>query len=558
MQRFKKYYPFIIIVSFSILLFLPNLNNTTLFDWDEINFAEASREMLINNDYSRVTINYSTFWEKPPLFFWLQAASMSVFGLNEFAARLPNAIFGILTLVTIFIIGKIHFDEKMAWLWVVIYIGSFFPQFYFMMGMIDPVFNYFIFLGIYFLFRFSVSDRNEPSNSNKSFKWLLYAGLFTGLAVLTKGPVAMLITILVMMVYWIMNRKTFQITFLDLITFGFTAFIISTAWFGLETIQNGIFFLREFIVYQIRLFSTQDAGHGGPFYYHFLIVLTGLFPASIFAVLGFRKIKSISISQRAFHTWMVILFWVVMILFSIVKTKIVHYSSLAYFPVTFLASYYLYNVYLNTSLWRRWLNWVLTIFSLLLSLIVISLPWIFIYKERWIDRVSDDFATELIMKQVNWTGFETMFYLLLPIGVFIFLFIKSKYKEGFFAGIVILFVLSALSINFSLKYFAPKIDSHLQKDIVEFYKTLENKDVYCDVVGFKSYAHLFYTYKKNPANKNSLDSEWLLNGNIDKPVYFVSKSQNIEKTEKENPNIKYLKRVGGYLIYLRDTVSISK
>lgn len=539
-------------------MFLPNLNNTTLFDWDEINFAEASREMIVNNDYARVSINYTTFWEKPPLFFWLQAACMRIFGVNEFAARFPNAIIGIITLITLFFVGKFHYDEKMGWLWVVIYLGSFFPQFYFMMGMIDPVFNYFIFLGIYFLFRFSVSGRYDEANKGNSLKWISLSGLFIGMAILTKGPVAFLIAILVMFIYWFLNRKAFHFKIFELISFVSVAFVISTGWFGLETLQNGFFFLREFFIYQIRLFSTQDAGHGGPLYYHFVIILLGLFPASLLAIMGFRKISSDSVRQISFHKWMTILFWVVMVLFSVVKTKIVHYSSLAYFPVTFLASYFIYNVIHKKSEWKKWLNWVMTVFSILMSFVVISLPLVFIYKDKWIDRVSDDFATALIMKSVNWTGFETIPYILFPIGIIVFLIIRNRLKEGFFIGIVLLFFFSALSINLSLKYFAPKIDSHLQKDIVDFYKSLENKDVYCDVVGFKSYAHLFYTYKKNPVNKNSLDSEWLLNGNIDKPVYFVSKSQNIEKTEKENPNIKFIKRVGGYLVYFRDTVSVKK
>ena len=54
---------------------------------------------------------------------------------------------------------------------------------------------------------------------------------------------------------------------------------------------------------------------------------------------GFNKDKSNTNIQANFHTIMVILFLVVLILFSIVKTKIVHYSSMCYFPLTFLATY---------------------------------------------------------------------------------------------------------------------------------------------------------------------------------------------------------------------------
>ena len=54
-------------VALGIMFFLPFLDAVHLFDWDEINFAEAAREMLLTGNYSSVTINYEPFWEKPPL-----------------------------------------------------------------------------------------------------------------------------------------------------------------------------------------------------------------------------------------------------------------------------------------------------------------------------------------------------------------------------------------------------------------------------------------------------------------------------------------------------------
>ena len=72
-----------------------------LFDWDEINFAECAREMIAAKQYFLVTINYLPFWEKPPLFIWMQALSMKVFGVSDYAARLPNA-FAVLQLCCCF------------------------------------------------------------------------------------------------------------------------------------------------------------------------------------------------------------------------------------------------------------------------------------------------------------------------------------------------------------------------------------------------------------------------------------------------------------------------
>ena len=90
----------------AIMLFVPFLGTTHLFDWDEINFAEASREMLVTGNYAIPQIGFEPFWEKPPLFFWLQVICMKTFGVNEFASRLPNAVCGILTLILLYRLGK--------------------------------------------------------------------------------------------------------------------------------------------------------------------------------------------------------------------------------------------------------------------------------------------------------------------------------------------------------------------------------------------------------------------------------------------------------------------
>ena len=59
----------ITVAVFAALLFIPFLGGVHLFDWDEINFAESAREMLVTHEFFRVQINYQPFWEKPPFFF---------------------------------------------------------------------------------------------------------------------------------------------------------------------------------------------------------------------------------------------------------------------------------------------------------------------------------------------------------------------------------------------------------------------------------------------------------------------------------------------------------
>ena len=152
MKRSTPLIDILFIVGSSLLLFFTFLGNIHFFDWDEINFAECAREMIVSNDYWHVQIDFKPFHEKPPLFIWLQVLSMKLFGVNEFAARFPNAVCGLLTLLTLYRIGVKHYHRSFAMLWVLCYMGSILPHFYFKSGIIDPWFNYFIFLSLYFFY----------------------------------------------------------------------------------------------------------------------------------------------------------------------------------------------------------------------------------------------------------------------------------------------------------------------------------------------------------------------------------------------------------------------
>ena len=137
------------------LFFLPFLGGVHLFDWDEVNFAELAREMVMSGDWLHMTINFETFTEKPPLFFWLQASSMELFGIGEYAARFPNALLGIIVLPFLYISGKFLVDRKFGFFWALSWFGATLPFLYFKSGIIDPYFNFFIF--------------NDAGNCNSSY-----------------------------------------------------------------------------------------------------------------------------------------------------------------------------------------------------------------------------------------------------------------------------------------------------------------------------------------------------------------------------------------------------
>ena len=320
------------ITCISALLFIPFLGGIPLFDWDEVNFAEVAREMILTGDHSRPYIDFVPFWEKPPLSFWMQALSMQIWGINDFAARLPNALCGIVSLNVLYIIGRRLYDHRFGLLWVLAYGGSLLPHLYFRSGIIDPWFNLFIFTSLYFLFRKS------------SVQSTLIAGVLLGLAVLTKGPVAFLIVLLVVLSYWILRRFRGDLSVGRFIVYSITAAFVFGTWYGVETIRNGPWFVMEFTRYQWELLIKPGAGHSGFPGYHVVVLLFGCFPASVLAIQPLFRRTGGNELQRKFKLWMCILLLVVLVLFSIVQSKIVHYSSLCYFPLTFLATLYVWDL----------------------------------------------------------------------------------------------------------------------------------------------------------------------------------------------------------------------
>lgn len=530
------------IILIGLLLFVPFLGSVHLFDWDEINFAECAREMIVTGDFFSVTINFQPFWEKPPVFIWMQVLSMKTFGINEFSARFPNAVCGVVTLLVLFNIGRKLYNNQFGLVWVLVYIGSFLPFFYFKSGIIDPWFNLFIFTGLYYFILFKTDDR---------LFYLIVSGLLIGLGVLTKGPVAILIFGLCISVFWVINSFKPVITFKQIVIYGFTVTFVGSLWFLMLAVTGNIDIIKEFFMYQVRLFNTQDSGHGGPFIYHWIVLLIGCFPLSIFALRAFASSATDSPEHKYFKQWMLILFWVVLILFSIVKTKIVHYSSLCYFPLSFLGAYAVYKLLNGEIKWKKISSVLLIFVSSIMGIVFSLLPIIDKNKNQLIDSnlIKDKFAVENIKADVAWSGYEWLIGVVLIVGVGLMLLLikKNKVREG----VIGIFLISLFTVNMASIVITPRIEQYSQGTAIEFYESLQDKDCYVDTYGFKSYAHLFYAHTQSQVNVNSYDLEWLLRGEIDKPAYIVCKITSLNVIKEYYPELKEIYRKNGFVFFVR-------
>lgn len=564
----SRYYPFLLAL-LGMVFFFPFLGRVHLFDWDEINFAESAREMIVSGNYARVQINFQPFWQKPPLFFWLQAGAMHLFGINEYAARFPNAVIGVLTLVVLFLIGRRLHDARFGLLWALGYLGSITPHFYFKTAIIDPTFNFFIFVGVFYLTprppllrkeRGGLTSQPKSVEDNLSEDRLalssppllakerglggeVLAGLFLGLAVLTKGPVGALLPALTLGVVWALNRFRPLLSWKALGVILGVGLLVTTAWFGLEVIQNGPWFLVEFFKYQIVLLTTPDAGHEQPFYYHFLVVLLGAFPVSVLAVRYLTRFRA----DAPFLPWMVALFWVVMIVFSIVKTKIVHYSSLAWFPVSYLAAYHLHQIITGQVKWKRATTVGLLIVGGLLGLVLTAAPLVGMHKDVLIPYIKDPFAVANLEAKVSWGGWEWLIGALWTIALLIC--VLRLHRDTYRAAIG-LFGATAVMLFFYASVVVPKIEQIVQGTVIEFYQSKQGQDVYVEPIGYKSYAQYFYFQKEPPINPRTTDENYLLNGPVDKPTFLIARINNADEYRK-NPNLVVVKEENGFVFFKR-------
>lgn len=550
-----------------------------LFDWDEINFAECAREMLISGNYARVQIEFLPFWEKPPLFLWFQALSMRIFGVNEYAARFPNALAGIITLPLLFWVGKQYYDRSMGIFWVLAYAGSFLPHFYFKSGIIDPWFNLFIFLSVLQLVRLTESEDRYKRNLSA---WL--GGMFLGLAVLTKGPVAVFLVGLCGLGYWLMSRRWLTFRIMELLRYIVALLAISAIWFLPETLQNGFWFVKEFFEYQVGLaLRGQDTGHEQPFWYHFVVLLVGCFPASIYFLANFLERKSPETPiQNNLHRWLALLFWVTLVVFSLVSTKIIHYSSLCYFSLTFFAAHYLWRLQPKKSvegnetpeqtlalpLGGRILKVCL---GLIWAIALLVLPFVGKYKDRITPYIQDDFAVANLQANVHWSGWEVLIgvvfllsflYAILPIE-------KNTSKRAF-----VLFGGVAITLQLIMYIFIPKIERYTQGAHIDFLKEVKKENAYLSTIDFHSYAYHYYgeiTPKRAKEKRAFLENHFggkdklqkispslqkdawnmhLLKDSLSRPAYLVGKIGSKAMLDKE-PLLEKVSEKNGFVFYKR-------
>lgn len=515
-------------------IFALGMGTVHLFDLDELYFAEITREMMHTGHYGQVTFNFEPLYEKPPFFFWLQAVSMHLWGINELGARFPNLVCGLLTLVTVYYIGKQYKGRWFGFLWMCWYATAFLPHFYFKSGIIDPFFNYFLLLAIYFL-----SHAVIPSNV-----WLHgSAGLSIGCALLAKGPMALVIPFatLSLSYAWFRGRT---VSFKSLVLALLIATVVLSCWLVPEIWSNGYTFIKKCWVYHLLLYHQPVHTHDQPWYYHYLVLFFGCFPSSLLAILTLKQKKLIQ--NNYFAANMQALLAIVLFIFTLVGTKIVHYSAMAYFPITFFAADFSHQLIYNKKYMHPGIAFLFLVVGVLIGSIAAIIPWIMLHKTLFINFIKNQAIRDALEVSVIWSYWDSIPGVSYIIGIGIAYYCLLQFRFIPFMGICMYINICALALFFVRV--APKVEAYTQKAMIDFCKACKGEDLYLTTIGFKSAAPLFYA--DQPKSLKQADIDWLLEGAIDKPCFFI-----LYRSDRtllaHYPDITYIKSAGCFAFYKR-------
>ena len=251
------------ILAFSTIFFI-NLGSGVLLAADEQTYSQWAFHMVKSGDYlTPWAFGILNFWiGKPPLNMWLMSIAYQVFGVNNFASRFFSAVFGTLSLVLVFYLGKKLYNVYVGFLSALV-LGTFTTFYVFArLAMTDVLLVFFILGSIYF---FVLSEKTEKTN-----RYAVLSGLFFGLALMTKQIEALLIPLIIFS-YLIATKGSVRFLFTKRFTlFWGVGLLVFSPWLIYMDIRFGLKFWQWFFVYAgVTRTVSPIEGHVGGYLYYF-------------------------------------------------------------------------------------------------------------------------------------------------------------------------------------------------------------------------------------------------------------------------------------------------
>lgn len=310
-----------------VLLYLWQLGAAPLFDVDEGAFSEATRELLSSGDWGHTTLNGTDRFDKPILVYWLQAASMAVFGVNEWATRLPSALCVLAATLAAGRFAARRWGESSGALAALV-LGS-------GLGLLaigrastaDGLLNALLVATSLSLWRFAEGGQRGP---------LHWAYFWCGLGLLAKGPVAVIVPGGALVLWSLSSDRGRTALRAAWNPLGWLiALAVALPWYLYALNRHGQAFIDGFFLkHNVERFTGTLEGHGGGFVYYLVVLPLLLLPWTplLAGVLAHARTLWRDPLSRFLLLWA----GFVLALFSASGTKLPHYMLYGVAPLALL------------------------------------------------------------------------------------------------------------------------------------------------------------------------------------------------------------------------------
>ncbi|HLX38815.1 MAG TPA: phospholipid carrier-dependent glycosyltransferase, partial [Candidatus Binataceae bacterium] len=332
-------------IAFSaLILYLPGLGKPALWEPDEGRYAEIAREMYVSGDFVTPRDNFVRYFEKPPLVYWCEAGAIAIFGTNEFAIRLPAALFSTAQVVVTAALAEVMFGQACAILAALalglspLFFG--FARF----AMLDPPLAFFMTAA---LGAFYMASRSDDFGSTMARRWFIVAAALLALGTLTKGPVAPVLCGAIGLMWLLLEGRAREILRMPWVAAIVVYGAIAVPWFVLAAHRNAGF-LRFFFVHEHVQRYLANTEHGwGPWFF-IPVVIAGAWPWFFFAPLSALDLARRDVGSPGYRSnlrFLVIWFVAIFVFFSIPRAKLGSYILPALPALAMLAAVGMYKLW---------------------------------------------------------------------------------------------------------------------------------------------------------------------------------------------------------------------
>ena len=350
------------------ILFL-DLGGAALFEPDEGRNAEIAREILLLKDW--VTPHYDLIprLDKPIFFFGLVALSYKLFGISEWAARLPSALAALACLGITYRFASSLFGRR-AGLWSALILLSSMEFFALSRAVLmDMTLTCFISLALWSL---CLGQREVGSGSRKIHFPLMYVAM--GMATLLKGPIGFVLPAAVIGVYLLLTKRWSLLRRMQ-IPLGIALLILTVAPWYLAAESRNPGYLRYFFWEEnVGRFTSTQFNRNGPWYYFIGVLAGGLFPWTALLPTAIADLwKRPPKDER-----LLLVLWVIvpLLFFSLSSSKLPHYILPIYPPLAIILAAVIAKALTDAKVKKNRILWFpLTTFFLISFAITVTVIW---------------------------------------------------------------------------------------------------------------------------------------------------------------------------------------